>query len=160
MKLFSFRKPLSLNMADGTYVVNDLARNHRYCRIHHKKLGEVLLYRDLKFPETMVYYTPNGRFILLEKSFVSSVEEAESFQRVFFSRKYLPNGDSYEIRRVYLSNGTVFSQLIERTFTLQICTKIFVFTSRLTNGVWQRKGELPAAAVLRWKNALRAYCRR
>ncbi len=160
MRLFSFRKPLSLNMADGTYVVNDLARNHTYCRIHHKKLGNVLLYQDFKFPETKVYYTPNGRFVLLEKSFISSVEEAESFQRVFWSRKYLPNGDSCEIRRVYLSNGTVFSQLIERTVTLQIGTKIYVFTSRLANGVWQRKGELPAAAVLRWKNALRAYCRR
>lgn len=166
MRLFSFRKPLSLNVMDGTCVVNDLARNYKYVRVHHSQLGNVLMYEDILIPGTKAYYTAKGKFILLEKRFVSRCEDPGSpgkpgkVERIVFTQRYLANGDCCETHRVYLTNGTVADRLTERSFTLQIGAEIYVLKSRLTNGVWQRKGELPAAAVLRWKNALRACCRR
>ena len=166
MRLFSFRKPLSLNVMDGTCVVNDLARNYKYVRVHHPQLGNVLMYEDILITGTKAYYTAKGKFILLEKRFVSRCEDPGSpgkpgkVERIVFTQRYLANGDCCETHRVYLTNGTVADRLTERSFTLQIGAEIYVLKSRLTNGVWQRKGELPAAAVLRWKNALRACCRR
>lgn len=67
MRLFSFRKPLSLNVMDGTCVVNDLARNYKYVRVHHPQLGNVLMYEDILIPGTKAYYTAKGKFILLRK---------------------------------------------------------------------------------------------
>ena len=78
MRLFSFRKPLSLNVMDGTCVVNDLARNYKYVRVHHPQLGNVLMYEDILIPGTKAYYTAKGKFILLEKRFVSRCEDPEN----------------------------------------------------------------------------------
>ena len=143
MRLFSFRKPLSLNVMDGTCVVNDLARNYKYVRVHHPQLGNVLMYEDILIPGTKAYYTAKGKFILLEKRFVSRCEDPGSpgkpgkVERIVFTQRYLANGDCCETHRVYLTNGTVADRLTERSFTLQIGAEIYVLKSRLTNGVWR-----------------------
>ncbi len=166
MKLFSFRKPLSFNMKNGTYVVNDLARNYKYVEVCHPQLGNILMYQTFLAPGAKAYYTIQGKFILLEKTFVGSCEETEDlvsrgkFERSFFMQRYLPNGDYYESRRTYLTDGIVCDQLTERRFTLQIGTQTYVQKVSLVNGVWQKQGKLPATAISCWKNALRAYCLR
>ncbi len=166
MKLFSLKKPLSLNVSDGTCVVSDLARNHKYVKVVHPLLGKVLLYEDILIPGIKAYFTVKGKFILLEKRITSRCEDPGQpehpgkIERITFYERHLPNGNCCEIRRTYLTNEAVADQLTERRFTLQIGNKLYALKSRLVNGVWQRTGELPPDAVRRWKNDLCAYIRR
>lgn len=90
------------------------------------------MYEDILIPGTKAYYTAKGKFILLEKRFVSRCEDPGSpgkpgkVERIVFTQRYLANGDCCETHRVYLTNGTVADRLTERSFTLQIGAEIYV----------------------------------
>ena len=159
MKLFSFRKPLEVNTKDGTLVVNDLAYNHSFVRVDYGKRFRLLMYTDIQFPNTKVYYNQNGKFLFLEKRFESLYDDETSLraEHIHFVQRYLPQDYSLEFRKIYASVGQIRNQLVEKCITLQMGNQTYTFKSRLSGGKWVRSGEIPQEAIHRWHEHFR-YC--
>ncbi len=157
MKLFSLKKPLVFDQKNGMFVVNNLARNHKYTTIAHPSLGKMLVYQTSRIPNVKVYFNLRGKFVQLERKIESRCDplfpDGKSL-RIVFEQRHQPNGDIFEISTTYQISGNV---CIERRYTLQLGSKIYVVKFTLRNGKWQKKGELPKDAARQWNDNLRAF---
>lgn len=161
MRKFSFRKPLSRKKSDGTFVIRDLAQNHRFTTISVPLLGTVLVYADALYPDVKVYFTLDGKFIVLERKMESRSEvpdENGHWTKTVFIQWYLPNGDSCELRKTSLCDKT--SRLIERCVVVQAGRKTCTLKDVQENGRWQKADNLPCTALQSWMKELRYYAKR
>ncbi len=156
MKLLSLKKTLVFDQKNGMFVVNNLARNHKYTTTVHPSLGKMLVYQTSRIPNVKVYFNLKGKFVQLERKIENMCDPFlpdGQCLRVVFEQRHQPNGDIFEIRKAYLITGNV---CVERYYTLQLGSRIYVVKFTLRNGKWQKKGELPKEAVRQWNDNLRA----